>query len=380
LHVSRAPEKQDGEARTLIARAEQKFGDRQFPEARLLFEQANQADQTLALTQECRERWAYCKLYHVVEQLNQNGGRPPLSELEQEVNTALQLAPRLDYGKSLLTEIQKRRDTGANPEVGKSDRSLPIKHNPQNADGWFVAETANFRIFHKQTEDLAEKVAQVAERTRLSMLRKWFGNADETWTPRCDLYLHATAQDYGKVTGYYNSPGHSSLKMENGRLVLRRIDLHCDDLNMLTAILPHETTHVVLAGQFGEQLVPRWADEGMAVLAEPKEKQDRHRKNLVQGYQDGVLFHVPTLFQMEHYPHTPRDVSAFYAQSLSFVEFLANRRGPQEFSLFLLDGMRYGYEKSLQRHYEFKSYADMEQQWIRETLLERREGTGVAQR
>ena len=45
-------------------------------------------------------------------------------------------------------------------------------------------------------------------------------------------------------------------------------------------MLPHEATHVVLAGQFGDQPVPRWADEGMAVLTEPRDKIDRHLRNL----------------------------------------------------------------------------------------------------
>ena len=41
------------------------------------------------------------------------------------------------------------------------------------------------------------------------------------------------------------------------------MDLHCDDANMLVGVLPHETTHVVLAGRFGRHLVPRGSDQGV---------------------------------------------------------------------------------------------------------------------
>ena len=47
-------------------------------------------------------------------------------------------------------------------------------------------------------------------------------------------------------------------------------NLRADHPQLLTAILPHEVTHVVLADLFTLQQIPRWADEGMAVLAEPR--------------------------------------------------------------------------------------------------------------
>ena len=62
------------------------------------------------------------------------------------------------------------------------------------ADGWGRAETANFRIFHNQSHDLAEQVAQTAERTRATMARKWFGGFKENWSPRCDIYLHGSGE------------------------------------------------------------------------------------------------------------------------------------------------------------------------------------------
>ena len=69
------------------------------------------------------------------------------------------------------------------------------------------------------------------------------------------------------------SPGFSTMGVSGGQIVTRRVNLRADHPQMLAAILPHEVTHVVLADVFTEQQIPRWADEGMAVLAEPATEQ-----------------------------------------------------------------------------------------------------------
>ena len=238
-----------------------------------------------------------------------------------------------------------------------------VKRQSRGSDGWQIAETANFRIFHNQAGDLAERVAGIAEKTRATVEARWFAGASAPWEPKCNIYLHATGQDYSRKTGQYNSPGHSSIRIEAGRLVERRVDLHCDEANLLTAILPHETTHVVLAGQFGGQLVPRWADEGLAVLTEPRERIERHLSNLPRCREQHKLYHLEDLVRLEAYPADRGGINAFYAQSVSLVQLLSSLRGEQEFTLFLREGMRYGYEKSLQRHYGFGSFAELEHRW-----------------
>jgi tetratricopeptide (TPR) repeat protein len=401
FHSSRALDKPERKARALLDRAEQEFGNRRYREARLLYEEANQADKTA--TDPCRERWAYCKLFHVVEQMNHAATTPAnWPELEQEVQGALDLAPRLAYGKYLLAEIQKRRGgtpsrppvldgasardsreglaSSATAEASRAEPAVPLRHFQRQADGWSMAESPNFRIYYTLSPEWAARAAQVAERTRATLQQKWFGALGETWNPKCDLFLHATCQDYSRATGQQNSPGHSSLKMENGRLVVRRIDLHCDDPNLLGAVLPHETTHVVLAGEFGEQLVPRWADEGMAVLTEPRAKVERHLNNLAKCRQDGTLFRLQDLMQLDDYPRNPRYIGAFYAQSVSLVDYLSGLRGPQHFTLFLQEGMRYGYEKALLRHYGYKNFAELEQRWGQCAFQERATLTSFAER
>ncbi len=363
-----AASKSRRQADELLAKAERAYAERHFREARTLFEQANSADPHMI--EAARERWAYATLFCVADQVNHaESANTSWTELEQETRQAMRLSPSLEkFGQSVLLAINKKREGSAKPE-------LAIVHHPRNPEGWLCAETDNFRIFHNQPQELAERAANIAERTRVEMSLKWFGGVDGQWSPKCDLYLHADADQYSRSTGQFNSPGHSSIKLESLRVTQRRIDLHCDDPNMFSAVLPHETTHVVLAGEFSGQFVPRWADEGMAVLTEPKEKVSRHLTNLVRCRQEGKLFHLENLVEMENYPNDPSAIGAFYAQSVSLVEYLAVLRGPQEFTLFLREGMRYGYAKALQRHYNFATFADLEHAWERHAL----QGASVAQ-
>jgi hypothetical protein len=245
---------------------------------------------------------------------------------------------------------------------------IAIRH-VQRQDGWTQTETANFRIYHTQSREFAIKVATVAEQTRSRMAEKWFGGCPQDWTPRCDVILYATGAEYSQATGIPAfSPGRSYIGMDGGRVVRRQIDLHCEDPNrLLRAVLIHETTHVVLGGQFGEQQIPRWADEGMAILSEPSATIEGHRRSLRQCYQDGLLFHLRDLMQLGDYPE-PRRVAAFYAESVSLVEFLANEKGPEQLAPFVRDARKLGYEAALKRHYGYGSFEELEQKWMAKSL------------
>ena len=175
------------------------------------------------------------------------------------------------------------------------------------------------------------------------------------------------------------SPGHSTIRSEGERILTRRIDLHCDDPNMTIGVLPHETTHVVLAGRFGEHAVPRWADEGMAVLSEPRDRIERHLRNLPKHSQERQLFGVGQLMRLNDYPD-PRYIGPFYAQSVSLVDFLSREKGPRVFAQFLKDGLNGGYEPALEKHYGMQGFHDLEARWQRAALGDKSAAPAVAGR
>jgi hypothetical protein len=166
------------------------------------------------------------------------------------------------------------------------------------------------------------------------------------------------------------SPGHSKFLTEPGnpeRVMLRKIELHCDVTDMLTHVLPHETTHAVLAGRFGRHDVPCWADEGIAILSEPRAKIDRYLKNLSIHRSRHELLPLAKLMGSRGYPEK-RQVTPFYVQSVALVEFLsAQKGGPQAFVRFVRDGLEGGYEAALRRHYGINDFNDLENRLMKAT-------------
>jgi tetratricopeptide (TPR) repeat protein len=338
------------QVRELLDRARHEFDHKSYVSANRLYEEANRLD--AQATAPYRDFWAFCKLYAVTDAVNKAGGVPP-SDAEKEVLAALALSasPQLErHGKDLLRQIH--------------DRRVEVRHTPAHDRNWAEAETENFRIIHNQSRELAEQVARIAETTRATMTRKWFGEDAARWNPKCRIILYSSADHYARDTGKpADSPGHTTMKTEGERVVDRRIDLHCDVANMLTHVLPHETTHAVLSGRFGRHLVPRWVDEGIAVLSEPRDRIDRYLHSLPQYRAKRELFTSAQLVAMKDYPEA-RLISAFYVQSISLVEFLSSQKGgPQEFTRFVRDGLEKGFEASLREHYAIQDFGELEQRW-----------------
>jgi tetratricopeptide (TPR) repeat protein len=350
----------------LLARADQEFSKQRYASARSIYEQAYQV-QPNGVAQDYRSRWAYCIYNQAVEQLNNQAAVPAgtMGELRQQIQGAIALAPALGTtGQELLGEIDKR--SRGQLDVGAPLLAATAKHLGRNSAGWLVSETANFRIFHKQDDGFAERVAQVVEQTRSEMARKWFGSEPAAWDPRCEVVIYPSGQEYCEANGVPSaSPGHSRIHSDEtnaARVLARWMHMRLDTPAMLETVLPHETTHVVIAGRFGSLPVPRWADEGMACLTEPETKIQQHRRNLARCQQEGLLFGLKEIMTLENYPKEPRRVTAFYAQSVVLVEYLTSLHGPTVFTTFVRDGLREGYEIALQRHYGM-GFAQLQQAW-----------------
>jgi hypothetical protein len=341
-----------GAARELIDRAEREFSVRHFESACKLFAEADRVEAGSGAS--CLGHWAYCRMYCVAQTLNKSDGElEQVEELRREVEAALKMAPRLDsFASRLLARIK---------EV--TEPAIAIKHTPREGTGWAKAETEHLLVYHALSQEEAEKAVRIAEATRKAMTRKWFGDAGGEWSPRCVIYLHPTVKGYTAATGAASySPGHSTISLDQERVVQRRVDLRCDESGMLTATLPHEMTHIVLAGHFGRHMVPRWADEGMAVLSESRERIDVLLGKLPGYRENRTLYNVGELIRMPDYPEA-KLVGPFYAQSVSLVEFLCKKKDCQTFARFVREGLDGSYETALQRHFGYRDFAELDRDW-----------------
>ena len=149
-------------------------------------------------------------------------------------------------------------------------------------------------------------------------------------------------------------------------ILARRIDLRCDNCDPLTAALPHELTHVVLADRFLDQPLPRWADEGIAVMADTAEKRAGHDRDLRSAITSGTRIRLASLFKQENYPRG--QVAAFYAQSSSVARLLVERDSEATFVKFIGRAMVAGYDMALQEVYGLSSVDELERLWMREVL------------
>src|SRR5262249_13546681 len=151
----------------------------------------------------------------------------------------------------------------------------------------------------------------------------------------------ATAADYAKTTGKpASAPGHATYKTDGKAVVSRRLDLRADEPNLLAGVLAHETAHLVLGDLFADGPPPRWADEGMAVLTEPRAQLDRYVRALHRCRNvERKLVPLSQIFQMAEYPDAAA-ITVFYVQSVSVVEFLVAERDGPTFVQFVRDAQR----------------------------------------
>jgi hypothetical protein len=136
---------------------------------------------------------------------------------------------------------------------------------------------------------------------------------------------------------------------------------------LIHSVLPHEVTHTVFAHYFGAP-VPRWADEGGAVLSEDQLERDRHDTMVRQILNAGGALRLTRLFTLKDYPREARDVGALYAQGYSVSNFLVGLSNRQTFLSFVAHGMQpnFGWDNAARTYYHFQSVSELEQAWLTE--------------
>ena len=230
---------------------------------------------------------------------------------------------------------------------------------------WCVIESANFRVAGITSQQQIKALLDTCEATRSKLTAQWLGAGTGAWEPKCYIVLHPTADSYLREVGEGQmTAGSSLIELAGDRLVTRRVDLRADHPEGYLGALAHELTHVVIAERFIERQIPRWADEGMAVLADSKSKQDLHHGDLGLARSNRTTFRLIELMQLEKYPEPERQ-GTFYGQSASLVRFLVAHGGEQKFVGFLKKSSQIGYDAALRDIYKFSGVAELEQHWKR---------------
>src|SRR6478672_5237357 len=254
----------------------------------------------------------------------------------------------------------------------------PLGSTVEATGGPWQAASANFVVRNFHASHDARRVAEHCERWRSKLQKYWIANPQDAWQAKCEVVVHASSSSYLAAVGMGGRQtfGSSLVQFSSGKQITKRlIDFRGDSANGLAAV-PHEMTHVVLADLLGGRQPPRWADEGMAILADTHEKQMLHERDLTTGLASRAAFRVAELLTLESYPAASR-VPAFYGQSASLTACLAQRDDPAKFVEFLRRSLDNGYDQALRDVYHLDNIAALENAWRshRNALAQRNSGS-----
>jgi hypothetical protein len=227
-----------------------------------------------------------------------------------------------------------------------------------------IAETTSFRILWCAAENDVRELAAMCERLSAQSTFEWL-NASKpvAWTPLCDIVVHTTSTDYVACMGPQSAQtsGCATIRIDQGRVVMRRIDLCAESLDWRTESLPHELTHVVLADRFSTRRISPWADEGIAMLAETPQKRDRRFAALRNSVTSGATYTVHDLMDVRSFPE-PAFRDAFYGQSVSLVTVLMQWGTRKQLLDFVDASQTQAPEAAISAVYGNRSWAELERQ------------------
>jgi hypothetical protein len=155
--------------------------------------------------------------------------------------------------------------------------------------------------------------------------------------------------------------GATTFTFDRGRVLSQHMSVRGTLERVRTGVLPHEVAHTVFAHHFRQQ-VPRWADEGGAILSEDEQEHRRHShlaRQIVST--SGRAIPLSRLFSLKEYPN---DVLVLYAQGFSVSEFLVSRKSRPVFLDFVAEGLKNDWDQAAKTHYGYEKVDDLEKAWL----------------
>jgi hypothetical protein len=246
------------------------------------------------------------------------------------------------------------------------------------ATTWRVNYSPNFIVCCPSWFD-GDAAARNCEALSRQLSEKWLGDSALHWKTRCYVVFHPTLASYVQSAGAGSeaTAGCTTLKHLGKQVQSRRIDVRLDRPNPLVHALPHELTHAVLAEVVARHSLPRWADEGMATLADSAEKRMGHARDLAHALREGKRFRLSEFVAMSDYPSSS-GLRNFYGQGLSLVEFLVERESPQQFLKFAESATATGYDAAIREHYGLNGIDELERAWLSASASAHADSPGLA--
>jgi hypothetical protein len=199
---------------------------------------------------------------------------------------------------------------------------------------------------------LAKQFGDTAERLRKEMAILWLGEELPRWSAPCPIFV--------KV-GNYGAGGETSMRFNHGEVFDWDMVIQGSVESLLTAVLPHEITHIILASHF-RQPSPRWFDEGAATCVENEKERQNYRRLLYEHLRTGRGIPFNRMFRMGEYPD---DQMPLYAQGFSLAEFMIMQQGHRHYVDFASAGMKTGnWPQAMNDYYGYENLGDLQVKWV----------------
>lgn len=216
-------------------------------------------------------------------------------------------------------------------------------------------QTANFIIRNAPNLEMARQFGQTAEQYRKDLAILWLGEELPPWASPCPISV--------KV-GNFGAGGETSMRFDKTHLFEFEWDMKIQGPAdaIMTAVLPHEITHVVLASHL-KAPIPRWIDEGAATFVENEKERQNYRRLLYQYLRTGRGIPFNQLFRMTQYPD---DQMPLYSQSFALAEFLILQQGHRHYVDFAASGMKTGdWAQAIFEFYGYENLGELQVKWTR---------------
>jgi RNA polymerase sigma factor (sigma-70 family) len=195
----------------------------------------------------------------------------------------------------------------------------------------------------------ARVVAEMAELHRKRIAEQWLGKELPKWTKPCKIQVKIKREgSQGATTMAFPDDGISLSMLLQGPLD-----------RILADTLPHEVTHTVMATHFGKPL-PRWADEGIAIMSESPEERTRYLRQAKDLVANDRMLKLKDLLPMRDYA---KDASVSFVQGHALTSFLVERTDRTTLLGFVKDGMEGDWNKAAAKHYGFRDLDEMDSLW-----------------
>jgi tetratricopeptide (TPR) repeat protein len=220
-------------------------------------------------------------------------------------------------------------------------------------------DTEHFVILH-YNDALAREVASRAEAARdrvLSALKL------DGWKGQARLFIHRTKAEYTAQTGQPEWTGGYSRTFNNdGRNARMEIHSWQTSPRLLTSVLPHEITHLVLNANMSDvRRLPVCLHEGFAVSMEPQFRADYYMNFLRLRLKSQDFIPLADLIVAREYP---KDPEFFYAEGYALVAFLQQKCGPDAaMELFKNIAAKGQARDEIQQAFRAPSIQDLETAW-----------------